>query len=264
MPSREELQKAKIDPDAYAEFDRAWYDGSIRAMDAEIGRLVERLREFGLDRKVLLVFTGDHGEEFFEHGRAFHGQSVYGELNNMPLVVWGPGVVGAGQTVEETVQTVDLMPTLLELSGLRIPPGVQGHSLASLLSPGAANGRGTAHASAPDSRPAISEKAETKHSGGPPPRDTAAEAVVLGGWKLIHNTKRPEGKPEFELYEHAKDPLDAHDVATAHPEEVARLSKVLQSWRKMAEAARLKPDTEAAKNLSKEELERLKSLGYIQ
>jgi arylsulfatase A-like enzyme len=233
-------------------------------MDAEIGRLVERLREFGQDRQVLLVFTGDHGEEFFEHGRAFHGQSVYGELNNMPLVVWGPGVVGAGQTVEETVQTVDLMPTLLELSGLPIPSGVQGHSLVSLLSPGGSGGHGAAHASAPDSRPAISEKAETKQTAGPPPRDTAAEAVVLGGWKLIHNTKRPEGKPEFELYDHARDPLDKTDVAAAHPDVVERLGKMLAAWRRMASAARLKPDAETAKTLSKEELERLRSLGYIQ
>jgi hypothetical protein len=58
--------------------------------------------------------------------------------------------------------------------------------------------------------------------------------------------------------------LDAHDVASSHPDDVARLAKTLEGWRKMAAAARLKPDTEAAKNLSKEELERLRSLGYIQ
>ena len=264
MPSRAELVKAKIDPDAFIEHERAWYDGSIRGMDTEIGRLVERLRSLGLERKTLLVFTGDHGEEFYEHGRSFHGQSVYGEQNNMPLLLWGPGVVRAGATVDETVQTVDLMPTLLELSRLPVPAGVQGHSLVPLLSSGGSNGRNALRARAPDSRPAISEKAETKQGGAPPPRDTASEAVVLGGWKLIHNTKRPAGKPEFELYDHAKDPLDANDVAPAHPDEVARLSKVLQAWRRMAEAARLKPDTEAAKNLSREELERLKSLGYIQ
>ena len=86
----------------------------------------------------------------------------------------------------------------------------------------------------------------------------------MGGWKLIHNTKRPDGKPEFELYDHAKDPLDAHDVAAAHPDEVGRLTKTLEAWRKMVSAARLKPDAETSKNLSKEELERLKSLGYIQ
>ena len=182
----------------------------------------------------------------------------------MPLVVWGPGVVPAGRTVEETVQTVDLMPTLLELSRLPIPPAAQGHSLVSLLAPGAGDARGTAHASAPDSRPAVSEKAETKDAGGPPPRDTSAEAVVAGGWKLIHNTKRPAGKAEFELYDHAQDPLDAHDVAAAHPEEVARLAKTLEAWRRMVTAARLKPDAETNKTLSKEELERLRSLGYIQ
>jgi arylsulfatase A-like enzyme len=262
MPSRDELVKAKIDPEAYVEHDRAWYDGSIRAMDVEIGRLVERLRSLGLDKRTLLVFTGDHGEEFFEHGRLFHGQSVYGEQNNMPLIVWGPGRVRPGTTVDETVQTVDLMPTLLELSRLPVPEGVQGHSLVPLLTGSSSDG-GTVSA-AVASRPAISEKAETKDPAGPPPRETASEAVIVGGWKLIHNTKRPDGKPEFELFDHAKDPLDAHNVADAHPDEVARLSKVLEGWRRMATAARLKPDTEANKNLSKEELERLKSLGYIQ
>jgi arylsulfatase A-like enzyme len=233
-------------------------------MDAEMGRLVERLKGLGLDRKTLLVFTGDHGEEFYEHGRSFHGQSVYGEQNNMPLVLWGPGVVPAGRTVDETVQTVDLMPTLLELSRLPVPQGVQGHSLVPLLAGGGSREGGAVRASARDSRPAISEKAETKHAGGPPPRDTASEAVIDGGWKLIHNTKHAPGRPEFELYDHATDPLDAHDVAAIHPAEVARLAKTLESWRRMAAAGRLKPDTEANKSLSKEELERLRSLGYIQ
>jgi arylsulfatase len=265
MPSRDELVKAKIDPDAFIDYDRGWYDGSIRAMDAEIGRLVERLKGLGLDGKTLVVFTGDHGEEFYEHGRSFHGQSVYGELNNMPLVIWGPGLVRAGLVVEETVQTVDLMPTLLELSGLAVPAAVQGHSLVPRLSAAGPSGeRGAVRAAVPTSRPAISEKAETKDMGGPPPRETASQAIIDGGWKLIHNTRRPDGKPEFELFDHAKDPLDAHDIAAAHPDEVARLTKMLEAWRGMAKAARLKPDTEAAKSLSKEELERLRSLGYIQ
>jgi arylsulfatase A-like enzyme len=263
MPTKAELVKGGIDPEAYVEHERGWYDGSIRGMDVEIGRLVERLRSLGLDRRTLLVFTGDHGEEFYEHGRSFHGQSVYGEMNNMPLILWRPGAIRAGVTVEETVQTVDLMPTLLEMSGIPVPAGVQGRSLLPLLSRAPA-APGTVRASARDTRPAISEKAETREFGAPPPRDTAAAAIVVGNWKLIHNTKRPDGKAEFELYNHAHDPLDAHDVAAAHPEEVARLSKMLEGWRKMAAAARLKPDAEANQAMSKEELERLRSLGYIQ
>jgi hypothetical protein len=53
-------------------------------------------------------------------------------------------------------------------------------------------------------------------------------------------------------------------VAAAHPEVVRDLAKRLESWRKMVAAARLKPDAETAKTLSQEELERLRSLGYIQ
>ena len=264
MPTREELVKAGIDADAFVQHERAWYDGSIRAMDAEIGRLVERLQALGLDRRTLVVFTGDHGEEFHEHGRSFHGQSVYGELNNVPLVLWGPGHVPAGRTVDHTVQTVDLMPTLLEVSRLSPPPGMQGHSLLPLLRAAPASSGAVAAASSAESRPAVSEKAVTKDAGAPPPRDTASQAIVLGRWKLIHNTARAAGKPEFELFDHATDPLDAHDRSAEQPAEVERLSKLLQSWRRMAAAARVKPDTEAASTLSKEELERLRSLGYIQ
>jgi arylsulfatase A-like enzyme len=267
MPTREELVKAGFDADAYVDYDRDWYDGSIRAMDAEIGRLVERLRGLGLDRKTLLVFTGDHGEEFLEHGRTFHGQSVYGELDTLPLVFWGPGRVPAGSTVDRTVETIDIMPTLLEISHLKSPPQAQGRSFLSLL----ASGRGgetsdvRADASGWIDRPAITEKAvTTEPMGAPPPQDTESTSIVAGRWKLIHNTRRPEGKPEFELYDHEKDPLDGSDVAAAHPEVVQDLARKLESWRKMTAAAKVKPDAETAKTLSKEELERLRSLGYIQ
>jgi arylsulfatase A-like enzyme len=267
MPTRAELEKAGFDADAYVSHDRDWYDGSIRAMDAEMGRLVERLRALGLDRKTLLVFTGDHGEEFLEHGRTFHGQSVYGELDALPLVFWGPGVVPSGSTVERTVETIDIMPTLLEISRLKVPAQAQGRSFLSLLAPGRRRDGGDVRTDAPGwvDRPAITEKAVTSEPmGAPPPQDTESTSIVAGGWKLIHNTKRPEGKPEFELYDHTKDLLDRSDVAAAHPDVVQDLAKRLESWRKMAAGAKLKPDAETAKTLSKEELERLRSLGYIQ
>jgi arylsulfatase A-like enzyme len=263
MPTPDELRKAGIDPDAFVAHERAWYDGSIRGMDVEIGRLVERIEALGLEDRTLLVFTSDHGEEFHEHGRSFHGQSVYGELNNVPLILWGPGRVPNGRTVERTVQTIDVMPTLLEISRLRAPAGMQGHSLWPLVR-GAAAAAGVASADGVESLPAVSEKAEIKEIAGPPPRDTASDAIIVGRWKLIHNTKRPAGKPEYELYDHAADPLDARDLAAQHPAEVARLSKALQSWRRMAAAARVTSDADATATLSPAELERLKSLGYIQ
>jgi hypothetical protein len=114
-------------------------------------------------------------------------------------------------------------------------------------------------------RPAITQKAVTQDVGGaPPPRNTESTSIVSGRWKLIHNTKRPAGAPEFELYAHATDPLDQTDVAAQHPDVVQGLARDLAAWRTAAARARLKPDSASANSLSKEELERLRSLGYIQ
>jgi arylsulfatase A-like enzyme len=267
MPSRAELVKAGIDPDAYTAFNEGWYDGSIRGMDAEIGRLMERLRTLRLLDTTLLVFTGDHGEEFLEHGRSFHGQSVYGELNNVPLIFHRPGAIPAGARVSETVESIDIMPTVLAMSGLPIPGEAQGRSLIPLLAGvHSGDGGGAAAAAEPawEPRPAISEKAATKSGdGSPPPHDTESFTIVEGGWKLIRNSKRSPDGPEFELFDERRDPLNAHDVAADHPEIVGRMAKELAAWRSKAESARLAPDSETNKTLKPEDLERLRSLGYV-
>ena len=85
-----------------------------------------------------------------------------------------------------------------------------------------------------------------------------------GDWKLIQNVVRPPEKPEFELFDFYKDPLDQKDVAAEHPDVVARLTRALDGFRNMARAARLKPDSESTKGMSKEQLEQLRSLGYVQ
>jgi arylsulfatase A-like enzyme len=253
MPSRDELVAAGIDPEAYVAHEKDWYDGSIRGMDAEIGRLVERLRELGLDRRTLIVSMSDHGEEFLEHGRTFHQQSAYGELANVPLFFWGQRWVPAGKRVPEMVQSIDVMPTLLELSGLRPPAGIQGVSLVPFL-------RGTRHPAWP--RPAVTEALGRTSATAEDPE--AAVAIALDGWKLVHHLRRPAGRPEFELFQRRSDPLDLSDVAAQHPDIVARLSRDLQAWRKHAEAMEVTHDAAQAKAVSAEELERLRALGYVQ
>jgi arylsulfatase A-like enzyme len=264
MPDREEMKQAGFDPDAYVAYDTGWYDGSIRGMDVEIGRLLEGLKTLGLERKTLVVYTGDHGEEFLEHGRTFHGQTTYGELSNVPLIFWRPGELPGGVRVKQTVETIDLMPTLLEMSGLPVPQAAQGHSFLSLIAPGAP-GATVRAASDWIERPAMIEKAVTSEPiGAPPPQDTESYAIVSGGFKLIHNTKRPAGTREFELYDHAKDPLDAHDVAAEHPDVVERLARELEAWHAKASAAKLPPDAAATQQMSPEQLDRLRALGYVQ
>jgi arylsulfatase A-like enzyme len=253
MATPEELAAAGIDPAAYLRYSKDWYDGSIRGMDAEISRLVERMQELGLRDRSVIAFYADHGEEFHEHGRMFHGQSVYGEMMRVPLIFWGPGRVGKGVKVDETVQLIDVMPTLLELSGLKPPAAVQGQSLRPLLA-GAASGW--------TRRPAISEK-QPSGVGSDFPEAAQSYAIADGSWKLVQNVARPPDKPEFELFDFYKDPLDQKNVASEHPDVVERLSKQLDGWKRMATQARLKPDSEEAKGMTAEQLERLRSLGYV-
>jgi arylsulfatase A-like enzyme len=260
MATREELVKAGLDPAAYIRFSKDWYDGSILAMDTEIARLVQRLDERGLGGRSLLALYADHGEEFHDHGRMWHGQGVYGEMIRVPLILWSPGRIAAGLNIEEPVQLIDVMPTLLELSGLPVPKGVQGQSLRPLLAPPAGTGTVRA-ASGWNRRPAIAEKQPMGDARYP----QAAEsyAIIDGRWKLIHNVARPPDLPEFELFDFYRDALDQKNLAAENPEVVSRLSRALDAWHQGAQAARLKPDSETVKGLSPEQLEQLRSLGYV-
>jgi hypothetical protein len=171
VPTRDELVQAGVNPEAYAAYERDWYDGAIREMDGEIGRLRERLSDLGLTGRVVLAFMSDHGYEFLEHGRMFVGHSVYGELTNVPLIVWGPGIISAGKVVEPTVQLVDVMPTLVELAGLQPPSGIQGRSLAAAVREGPSAGR-------LDPRPAIAEKTAGGATQGADTRSVALFRAV--------------------------------------------------------------------------------------
>jgi arylsulfatase A-like enzyme len=259
LPTCDELIKAGFEPSHYPGQLRDWYDGSIRGLDAELARLFEHLRRLGLDEGTLVVLTSDHGTEFHDHGRFFHGHSIYGELINIPLVIRWPGRVASGRAIDEFVQSLDIMPTVLQLSGLRPPDGVQGQSLAPFLGTASPTGGGWQGWTP---RPAIAERVPFAPNPSPDER-RVSHAIIEGTWKLIHNSTAEPGLEEFELFDYFKDPLDTRNVAAEHPEVVARLSKALNGWKQMATAARLKPDSETTKALSPEELQRLRSLGYV-
>jgi arylsulfatase A-like enzyme len=182
----------------------------------------------------------------------WHGQSVYGEMIRVPLVLSGPGVV-AQPPRDELVQLIDVMPSLLEAEGIAAPPGVQGQSLMPLLT----NGRSGAWRP----RPAIAEKNPMADSGFPNASESAA--IVDGEWKLVHNVVRPPDKPEYELFAFLGDPLDQENVAERNPEVVARLAKALEAWKRAAREARLKPDSQGAEGMTSEQLEKLRSLAYV-
>ena len=269
MPSLEEAQASGLNYDELMKEFVGWYDGSIRGLDAEVARLVNRLKELGLADKTVIAFTADHGEEFHEHGRMWHGQTVYGELTNVPLIFYGPAFIPPGLVIDQTVENIDIMPTLLELSHLALPNKIQGQSLLPLMAAAKEVGNGDAaklRAAAErygwKDQPAFSEKAPTPKTGGPRPYDTESYGIVYDGWKLIRNSKRSEGTPEFELFDHKKDPLNRENIADRNPDVVKRLALKLEERRQSAIAAALPAN--ATTKMNPEEMRRLRSLGYIQ
>ena len=254
LPLRGELEEAGVDAEAFVQHELDMYDGSIRAADAEIGRVLEKLSELGLEEDTLVVFLSDHGEEFLDHGGHFHEENVYGELTNVPLVMRWPRRIAAETVIEDTVEIVDVVPTILDLVGLPVPEKMQGESLKALLMP-LSGERWTP-------KPAITEW--TRRTDQRDEEMVDARSIILDGYKLIHNFERPDGFPEYELYDHAKDPLDQNDIASDHAEIVERLASQLAGWHEWALANALPSDAESIEALDSEELERLRSLGYVQ
>src|SRR5436189_85375 len=91
-----------------ADLDRlvAQYDGEIAYGDREFGRFVAELKRRGLYDRALVVFLGDHGEEFLDHGQFTHGKTVFDELIHIPMIVKFPDRRGGGQRVKQHVQEV--------------------------------------------------------------------------------------------------------------------------------------------------------------
>jgi len=107
------------------------YYSCVAKMDETVGTIRTTLRETGLDRNTILMFTSDHGCHFktrnTEYKRSPHEGSIH-----IPLLVEGPGFNRRLQ-ICELVSQVDFTPTLLDAAGLSIPPGMQGHSMLPLL-----------------------------------------------------------------------------------------------------------------------------------
>lgn len=106
------------------------YDGEIAYADHWIGELLSCIRSLGLQGSTLVVFTADHGESLGDHGYYFeHGLFTYDASARIPLVFSLPGGMGTGVKEDLVVESVDFMPTMLELLGIAQPGSCQGESV---------------------------------------------------------------------------------------------------------------------------------------
>lgn len=202
------------DAGKYDEADRekivALYDAAIRYIDDQLARLFLSLENSGRLDDTLVVISADHGEEFWDHGRFFHGQSLYDELLHVPLIVRLPGGRHAGSVIERPVRSIDIAPSILEWLRLPRPDGFTGALLSKAIA-------------APD------EEGEPLFATATQAQFPTRYAIRTREQKLIENLD----SGTREIYAVRSDPKESKNVATATTESAARLEKRLETARKV-------------------------------
>lgn len=114
------------EPDTTLTYARLYY-ALITQMDEQIGRLLEKLEQWGIADNTLVVFTADHGELLGSHGLK-NKHIYYEESTHVPLIVRDPSVAKQGQTVANHISTVDFLPTILDWCGCAPSPMAEGYN----------------------------------------------------------------------------------------------------------------------------------------
>ena len=125
----------------------AKYDGATYYIDQQIGSLIQSLKEKGLFDQTLIIITSDHGESLIEHGIYFDHHGLYQEILHVPLIMCCPSVITEASRVPDTVQHIDLLPTILDFAGCELDPiSFDGQSLRPLLNGSTYETRGYVYA----------------------------------------------------------------------------------------------------------------------
>jgi arylsulfatase A-like enzyme len=236
LASRATDQPIDFDDDDL-EWARTWYAARIQVIDYLLDGFLEKIRGLGLDNRATLIVLGANGFALQEHGDLF-SESLYTPVSRVPLLIRF-AAASEVRTVSKVVEVVDLMPTILDLTGQAVPAGVQGSSVVPIL-----NGAG---------QPPYVAFAESPQFGG-------QRFVALGGMGL-NGGIAGEGAEIFDL---AADPLQLTNLAESQGDKLGVMVRHLQAWEKMVSVASLDPELRTEEDLDEETLKQLKSLGYIQ
>jgi arylsulfatase A-like enzyme len=199
----------------------ALYDGEISYWDAQLGQLLAYLQGVHLLDNALVIVTSDHGEMFGEHGKYTHRNSLYEEVLRVPLLMRYTGVISPAMVVETPVQSMDIMPTVLDLVGLPIPPGLDAISLHALLEGGTMT----------VGRDLISEQNGITDPSYPgywlAPR-ADLRSIRRDGWKLIHQM---DDLSADELYQLQPSSLyETDNLVLSEPNLARELRQHLLTW----------------------------------
>jgi arylsulfatase len=221
----------------------AQYQGAVSYVDDEIGRLIEKLKQRDILDRVGIVLTSDHGESLGEHDMYFVHTGLYEPTIQVPLIMYFPGVDRKGIHVREVVETIDIMPTVLEYLSIPQPKALRGRSLWPLI-------RGEIVP------PHI---ALSEHAG------RSLVSLRSERYKYIKHLRTLQVQPSYpfvegreELYDLKKDPFEKHDISQTAPEIISFFRQELAIRR----AERQEHVTGAAK-LDEQAISILRALGYV-
>ena len=169
---------------------KALYKNEITFNDKAFGDLRAGLEALGTWEDTMVIITGDHGDQFWEHGGVGHGSGVHQEVVHVPLIIYYPPLIPAGTVVEAGADVLDIYPTVLDALGAKTRPDVlQGQSVLPLI-----------HRVRGD----YPEPAIATHY-------TSRYGVQMQQWKLVAK------KGSHEIYDRRSDPEEQNDVKGRHP-----------------------------------------------
>lgn len=224
---KEELLPPKKHPHySYEREPKTTFAAMISYMDDNVGRVVDKLKELGLDKNTLIMFASDNGamqegghkrDSFNSNGELRGGKrDMYEGGVRTPCIAYWPGKIEAGRVTNHLSAFWDISPTVRELAGAEPQKGTDGLSMVPTLL-----GKGT----------------QKKHKnlywefyerGG-------KRAIRQDKWKLIYFQTNTETNPKCELYDLSKDPGEENDVSKKYPEVIAELTKEMNAQHTFSE-----------------------------
>ena len=209
---------------------RLKYAALVDSVDRSVTRVRQALESNGCADRTLLIFTSDNGglHSYTDNGPLRGGKGMLFEGGvRVPFIAWGHGTASPSRVIDAPIQLTDLVPTMLEMSGVTADPSIPlvGESLVGVL-----DGK----SSLPDRSliwhfPAYLEGRSQLFKNW---RTTPAASIVRGDWKLIEFFE--DG--ELELYNLKNDLGEKNNLAAKQPEKVKELHAAMLKWRKETKA----------------------------
>lgn len=191
------------------------YLASVSYIDAQVGRLLDALDRLGLAENTIVVLWGDHGWKLGEQG-SWCKMTNYEIDTRVPLILAAPGMKQRNLRSERLVEFVDVYPTLCELAGLPVPPGLDGRSAAPLLE----------NPDRPWKKAAFSQFLREGIWIAPDGIEYMGYAIRTEHYRYVEWINwETKAFAAAELYDHQNDPLEQHNIVNL-PENAALVQEL--------------------------------------